>query len=97
MRLRCWRLGHGKAGKGDLKRPESVRARAGIGGAPEILAGQVDVLPAGRRKAREQLVRHQIASATHSVEGTAETLKAWPVLAARADRLTPSGTGTCIG
>ena len=54
-----------------LKRPESVRAEAGIG-APEIVAGQVDVLPAERREMGEQFVRHQVPTATNSVEGTAE-------------------------
>ena len=53
------------------ERPEPVRADAGVG-APEIVAGEVDVLPAERGEMGQQRVGYHLAAAAQDVECAAE-------------------------
>ena len=48
-------------------RPEPVWAKVGVG-APEVIAGEVDVLSAERGDMGEQRIRHRLAAATRGVQ-----------------------------
>ena len=53
------------------ERPEAVRAEAAAG-APEVIAGEVDVLPAERRDMGEQGIGNGLAAVAQAVQGAAE-------------------------
>jgi hypothetical protein len=53
------------------KGAESIRSEAGIG-IPQIIAGEVDVLPADRSEVGKQRVRDNFAAAAQLIERTAE-------------------------
>jgi hypothetical protein len=53
------------------ERPESVLGETVIG-APEIVASQVDVLPAERGEVGEQFIWHHVATVANNVDGTPE-------------------------
>ena len=53
------------------ERPEAVRAEDAAG-TPEVVAGEVDVLPAERRDMGEQGVGNDLAAAAQGVQGAAE-------------------------
>src|SRR3954469_19508771 len=58
-------------GHATAQRPEPVRAKVGVG-APEVIAGEVDVLPAERREVSEQRIRHRLATTIQGVQRAAE-------------------------
>src|SRR4051812_8069521 len=49
------------------QRPEPVWAKVGVG-APEVIAREVDMLPAERREVDEQRIRHRVATAMQGVQ-----------------------------
>jgi hypothetical protein len=51
------------------KWPEPVRAKVGVG-APEVVACEVDVLPAERGEMGEQFVRHQVTTQSFTSTST---------------------------
>ena len=53
------------------KQPKPVWGEACVG-IPEVIAGQVDVLPADRRKMGEQRIRNRLALPTQNIERPAE-------------------------
>src|SRR3954453_23634967 len=53
------------------QRPEPVWAKVGVG-APEVIAREVDMLPAERREVDEQRIRHRVATAMQGVQCAAE-------------------------
>ena len=53
------------------KQPKTVRAEAGVG-IPEVIAGQVDVLPADRREMGEQRIRNRLALPAKKIKRPAE-------------------------
>src|SRR5215210_1904018 len=53
-------------GHATAQRPEPVRAKVGVG-APEVIAGEVDVLPAERREVGEQGIWHRLAAAAQGI------------------------------
>ncbi len=63
-------------GLGDL-RVDAAQGSEAIGcecvaGIPEIVAGQIDVLPAERSDVGEQFVGHDLAASSQGVQGAAE-------------------------
>src|SRR5215203_509274 len=59
------------SGRLAAQRPEAVRRESGVD-APEIVAGQVDVLPAERGDVSQQSVRNDLATAAQGVESPLE-------------------------
>jgi len=53
------------------KQPKPIRAEACVG-IPEVIAGQVDVLPADRREMGEQRIRNRLALPAQNIEHPAE-------------------------
>src|SRR3954452_47172 len=58
-------------GHATAQRPEPVWAKVGVG-APEVIAREVDMLPAERREVDEQRIRHRVATAMQGVQCAAE-------------------------
>src|SRR3954468_18319162 len=54
-------------GHATAQRPEPVWAKVGVG-APEVIAREVDMLPAERREVDEQRIRRRVATATRGVQ-----------------------------
>src|SRR3954453_12263065 len=58
-------------GHATAQRPEPVQAKVGVG-APEVIAGEVDVLPAERREVSEQRIWHRLATTMQGVQRAVE-------------------------
>src|SRR3954454_13404751 len=58
-------------GHATAQRPEPVWAKVRFG-APQVITGEVDVLPAERREMGEQRIRHRLATTMQGVLRTAE-------------------------